>query len=150
MTKQSTSSSFYTSQNTVDSLVENPYDDLNLVLEDIDIGEIDRDLNDNASIGSSIGSGPRGTNAPLSTGPFQVLQGIGSDPVSIPGSEIIRHQSFNSQTSASPTSPLGHLGFFATTTVRSYFVIIFIRITVCGHMTVFFFLHVTVSRKPTN
>lgn len=117
LTKQSSSSSFYSSQNPVESLPENAFDEMHLALEDM--GDFDRDLNDNASIGSSIGSGPLGTTGgPLGTGPLQVLQGIGSDPVSIPGSDIMRHHSFTSQTSTSPTSPLGHLGFFAATTVR--------------------------------
>lgn len=72
------------------------------------IDTVDRDLNDNASIGSSIGSGQ------LGPGSLGVLQAIGSDPVAIPGSEIMRHQSFTSQASTSPTSPLGQLGQFFT------------------------------------
>jgi len=121
LTKQSSSSSFYTTHNTVESLVEMPYDDFNLGLEDIDISDVDRDLNDNSSIGSSIGPASR-VAAAAGTGPLQVLQGIGSDPVSIPGSDIIRHQSFTSQTSASPTSPLGQLGFFSATSNNLGFV----------------------------
>ncbi|XP_065066413.1 putative E3 ubiquitin-protein ligase UNKL isoform X1 [Rhopilema esculentum] len=107
LNKQSSSSSFYASSNTVESVVENALDDLHLGLDDIDIGDIDRDLNDNASIGSSIGSGP------LGSAPLHVFQNVGSDPVTIPGSEMIRNQSITSQTSTSPTSPLGQLGFFA-------------------------------------
>ena len=101
----------------MESLPENAYDELSLGLDDIDIGDIDRDLNDNASIGSSIGSGPLVNTGPLGTGALQILPGMGSDPVSIPGSDMMRNQSFTSQTSTSPTSPLGSLGFFAATTV---------------------------------
>eukprot|EP00794_Sanderia_malayensis_P008929 gene8929-9881_t len=102
LVKQSSGGPFYPNATTVESMVGSAFDDLHLGIEEIDIAELDRELNDNGSIGSSIGSAA-----------LDILQASGSDPVFIPGAEILRHQSFTSQASTSPTSPLGQLGFFA-------------------------------------
>lgn len=110
----SSGSSFYPSS--IDSVVGNALDELHLGLDDIDIAELDREMNDTASITSSIGSGPLVA--------FQSM----TDPVSIPGSEIMPRHSFNSQSSTSPTSPLGQLGFFAQTQVKFRSVFIFVMV----------------------
>lgn len=65
------------------------------------------DFPDNASVGSSIGgggsTGAAGLNASSFLGQFS---NNGSDPVSIPGTQTdLRHSSFTSQQSHSPTSP---------------------------------------------
>ena len=64
------------------------------------------DFPDNASVGSSIGGGGStsgGLNASSFLGQFT---NNGSDPVSIPGTHPdLRHSSFTSQQSHSPTSP---------------------------------------------
>ena len=89
-----TAAPFYpTGSGTVESVVESALLDTLDAPFDLDI-EID-----NLSISSSIGTGP--TSASGILGHFS---NNGSDPVSIPGSEPLRHSSF-SHNSQSPTSP---------------------------------------------
>lgn len=86
---------FYPGASTVESVVGTALGDLN-----IDTGFDDFEVDD-LSIASSVGTGGLGTSNNSLVGQFS----NGSEPVTIPGSQSLRHSSFTSQASASPTSP---------------------------------------------
>ncbi|XP_057310766.1 putative E3 ubiquitin-protein ligase UNKL [Hydractinia symbiolongicarpus] len=64
----------------------------------------DFDFPDNASVGSSFGGSTGGSGLNTSNIILGQFSNNGSDPVSIPGTDV-RHSSFTSQQSHSPTSP---------------------------------------------
>ena len=91
-------SHFYPPSNTIESVVDHALGEFHF--DDFDVSELEKELNEPSSLGSSLGG----------TTPIGGFNSLGSDPVSIPGNpHDTRHQSFTSQPSQSPTSPIGQV-----------------------------------------